>query len=1127
MGQAAVEVSIVIPVLNKLEFTRQCLDRIWRNTEGVSFDVVVVDNGSTDGTEAWFAANPRPRLHYHRNASNLGFARGNNVGAALGRGELLLFLNNDTLVQPAWLAEMVRLLRSDRSIGIVGLKQLFPYTNSIYHTGIVFGPGGIPQHLYPHLDASLPQVNTEREYQAVNGACLLIPRSLFDECGGFDEAYVNGYEDIDLCMQARQRGRKVACCTSAFIYHYAQISEGRTADDDRNAALFASRWRDRVRIDQAEYLARDAVLATSSSRPITAVRSLANDCIYLADDLGQGSAFTWVNAELALALHERGAEVVINGGKLSSTIDAAVRKRLSRLSIPDRPVGGVQIKWSHYWRQHLTLELNGWLNFEAFVINYVFSRPGSEPWDMWLQALRQNHYEKLPDSEFCAEVLDQIGIAREHQHLLHHGYSREIREVEPPARRGSSFRFLTVTNSHDLPRYNTAAILDAYEREFTAADPVTLVIKDYGTSAADRSLSDRLHKRAGGPAVEYVSEFTDKRELIRLYKSCDAFLSAQRGEGFGMKILDAMACGLPIVTPLFGGPRDYCTSENCFPVAFTPAPVSSGIDAQSLAITNGPTWAEVDAWDLARQMRAVYRDRAAALARAKVGQSVVLERFSWDAAAARLLQIISTFDGRRPAARKKAAAIPRVQADGPSPYWLGLRISVVIPTRNRRAALMKCLDALAEQTVLPQEFEVLVVDDGSTDDTREAVEARRDPFKVRYFRQEPSGPGTARNLGVEHAAGELVLFIGDDIYADARLLEEHLLAHAARPDRGTAVLGHIDWPAWMVPNAVMDYVCGEGMLQFAYPLIRQLRVLDHRFFYTSNISLKREFLADAAAAGVRFDPCFRHAAFEDSELAMRLTPRGLRIHYAEQARAVHDHWMDLDDTAARERRTGEMAVIFFRKHPGHEDYLRVQWLAGLVKPAAALQSQPDLLQHLKAFDEQTDRLLRAFAGSFEQLEALNRAAAPDLAAGLPVDRIRAGMDNVLRVIFDVERTRGKVQEWYATVEDPAAIAAAQSLAGVLRKIDFLTRSAEVPALKNTLGGFDRELLAGLGGEEAGSGAGQARRSRALRRLIGHPGIITRLVRLDRSIVAHLQQPERERWLQWYSTLRSRVRAGLR
>ena len=102
-------------------------------------------------------------------------------------------------------AEMLRVARSDSSIGIVGIKQLFPYTNIIYHTGIVFAAGGVPQHLYPHLDASLPQVNKEREYQAVTGACLLIERPLFEACHGFDEAYVNGYEDVDLCMQVRRQ----------------------------------------------------------------------------------------------------------------------------------------------------------------------------------------------------------------------------------------------------------------------------------------------------------------------------------------------------------------------------------------------------------------------------------------------------------------------------------------------------------------------------------------------------------------------------------------------------------------------------------------------------------------------------------------------------------------------------------------------------------------------------------------------------------------------------------------------------------------------------------------------------------------------------------------------------------
>jgi GT2 family glycosyltransferase len=1135
MEPAPLEVSIIIPVLNKLAFTRQCLDRIWRHTgEAASYEVVVVDNGSSDGTREWFEANPHPGLRYHRNATNLGFAKANNIGASVSRGRCLLFLNNDTLVRPGWLQEMLRVMRSDASIGIVGLKQLFPYTNSIYHTGVVFAPGGVPQHLYPHLDASLPQVNHEREYQAVNGACLLIPRQLFDECGRFDEAYVNGYEDTDLCMQVGQRGRKVVCCTSGSIYHYAQISEGRTADDDRNAALFASRWGSRVRIDQGEYFARDGAIPPPAA---AAVRSLPDDCIYLADDLGHASAFTWVNVELALALRERGAAVVVNADRLSPSIAAATRKRLSQIAVQGAPVGGVQIKWSHYWDRHLTLEVAGHLNLEFFVINYAFARPGREPWDFWLQSLRQNHRHKLPVSGFCGSILEQIGIPAAHSDVLHHGYSREVQTVDPPPRRDPAFRFLTVTNSHDLPRYNTAAIVDAYEREFTAAEPVTLVVKDYGAAASDLSLRQRLQRRTGGPRIEYVADFTDKRELIRLYKGCDAFVSAHRGEGFGMKILDAMGCGLPVVTPLFGGPTAYAAAGNCFPVGFSLAPVGDGVDATSLAITNDPVWAEVDVAALRTQLRRVYADRDAAAAVARAGQAAVLERFSWDTAAARLLEIVAGLRARRDAVRPSTRAPAPAPAAAPaerSPYWLGLRVSVVIPTHNRKAALLNCLDALGRQSVLPQEFEVVVVDDGSTDGTGEAIEARRDPFRLRYLRQEPAGPGAARNLGIEHAAGELVLLIGDDIYADERLIEEHLLAHAARPDPGTAILGHIDWPPGMTPNAVMDYVCGEGMLQFAYPLIQRLPALDHRFFYTSNISLKRAFLVDAAAAGVRFDPCFRHAAFEDSELAMRLEPRGLRIHYAERARAVHDHWMDLQSFMARERRAGEMAVVFYRKHPGHEPHLQVRWIADLVAPAAALLEQPELLRHIEAFDAQTDCLLRAFAGSFDELLAIDRHAHPGMATALPLHRVRGGLHNVLRVIFDVERTRGKVREWFSGVDAPAHLQAAQALGAVLRKIDFLTQAAAAPGmLQPPLSSLDGRMvvdlkarITGLQPPSPASGSLGTRASRSVRRLVMNRAVLERLLQADRRIQAYLQTPARQVWLERYQRVRTRVRRGL-
>src|SRR6185503_19644585 len=112
------------------------------------------------------------------------------------------------------------------------------------------------------------------------------------------------------------------------------------------------------------------------------------------------------------------------------------------------------------------------------------------------------------------------------------------------------------------------------------------------------------------------------------------------------------------------------------------------------------------------------------------------------------------------------------------------RVSVVIPTYNRKAQLVECLAALERQTVLPQEFEVVIVDDGSTDGTEAALRERTFPFQLQYHRQSNQGPGTARNFGIAVAQGELVLFIGDDIFADPRLLEAHLVAHATRPDPG-------------------------------------------------------------------------------------------------------------------------------------------------------------------------------------------------------------------------------------------------------------------------------------------------------------------------------------------------------
>ena len=182
-------VSIIIPVFNKVAFTRQCLAHLARHASNtVPHQVIVIDNASSDATDGYLreVSSRDPGVVHVRNEANVGFSRANNQGARLATGRYLLFLNNDTIVQRGWLEEMVKTIESDPKAGIVGIKQLFPYTNRIPHIGIIFSADRRPQHIYPHTNGSLGYVNKQREYQAVTGSCLLIPRDLFADCGMFD-----------------------------------------------------------------------------------------------------------------------------------------------------------------------------------------------------------------------------------------------------------------------------------------------------------------------------------------------------------------------------------------------------------------------------------------------------------------------------------------------------------------------------------------------------------------------------------------------------------------------------------------------------------------------------------------------------------------------------------------------------------------------------------------------------------------------------------------------------------------------------------------------------------------------------------------------------------------------------
>lgn len=246
-----------------------------------------------------------------------------------------------------------------------------------------------------------------------------------------------------------------------------------------------------------------------------------------------------------------------------------------------------------------------------------------------------------------------------------------------------------------------------------------------------------------------------------------------------------------------------------------------------------------------------------------------------------------------------------------------MRLSVVVPTHNRGELLGRVLRGLLhEQTALPRSYEVVVVDDGSTDATSDVVAGVGAPaWRLRYCRQESGGPAVARNLGVQQAQAPIILFTGDDCLPDPHLIEEHLGAHERDGDVG--VVGHIDWHPDLPLTPLMVFL--DQGVQFGFNLIEDPEDVPSWAFYTANCSLQRHWIEEAGG----FDEAFKYAAYEDIELAYRMKQRGLRIVYRPAALTYHYHPPTLEGHLARQRLCGRSAVLFWRKHPEEQELLGI------------------------------------------------------------------------------------------------------------------------------------------------------------------------------------------------------------
>ncbi len=254
-------VSIIIPTRDRADLLGMCLDTLMARTSYQNYEVIIVDNGSTEpATRQLFDRLPKERFRIVRDDSPFNFSALNNHAARVARGGLLCLMNNDIeILTPDWLEEMVS-LATRPDVGCVGARLWYP-DGRLQHGGVIIGVGGVAGHAHKYIrrgDAGyFGRAVLHQELSAVTAACLLVRRTIFDAMGGLDEQLVIAFNDVDFCLRVRAEGYRNVWTPYAEMIHHESASRGDENTPEKQARFNAesqfvqARWGKALQRDPA------------------------------------------------------------------------------------------------------------------------------------------------------------------------------------------------------------------------------------------------------------------------------------------------------------------------------------------------------------------------------------------------------------------------------------------------------------------------------------------------------------------------------------------------------------------------------------------------------------------------------------------------------------------------------------------------------------------------------------------------------------------------------------------------------------------------------------------------------------------------------------------------------------
>ena len=242
------KVSILIPNKDHTDDLEKCLQSIWKKTTWDNYEIIVIENNSTD--PATFAYYEKAKQRYDGlkvvtyPEKGFNFSGINNFGRKAAAGDYLLLLNNDVEVRNGdWLTELLRQCAHKGGAVICGAMLYYP-DETLQHAGVITGLGGYAGHSHKYKQKGgsgyLFRIATVQDFSAVTGACLLVKASVYDEVGGLDEQFAVAFNDVDFCLRVRDAGCRIAWTPYAELTHYESKSRGGDEKDPAKAARFAA-----------------------------------------------------------------------------------------------------------------------------------------------------------------------------------------------------------------------------------------------------------------------------------------------------------------------------------------------------------------------------------------------------------------------------------------------------------------------------------------------------------------------------------------------------------------------------------------------------------------------------------------------------------------------------------------------------------------------------------------------------------------------------------------------------------------------------------------------------------------------------------------------------------------------